>query len=122
MAIKQVGHGVWESSLLGETFTSREAAEHYENLEKQRNKKKSTGDKLMDSLSTEDLKSFLIAANARIDENANRPRSDAQAGEWLTNHPELFGSNAEAATVNGAALRTYLLQQGKHEPFSHWDL
>ena len=121
MAIKKVGHDMWESSLLGEVFTSQKAAEHYENLEKQRNVKRSAGDKLLDAMSTEELKSVLISAGARIDDQQNRAQRDAQAGEWVSAHPELFTSSQENALINSGALRGWLLQQGKREPFSHWD-
>lgn len=121
MPVKKVGFDDWVSTLTGHHYTSEAAAIHYDNLEKRRSRAQSEGDKILESLSAEQIKSLGLAFNSRIDENLNRPYADEQAGEWFASHPEVE-SGGQNGTANGAALGAWLRASGKNPPFSKHDL
>lgn len=121
MAVKKVGYDDWVSTLTGHHYTSETAALHYDNLEKRRSRAASKGDQILDALSAEQIKSLATAMHSRIDEAANKPFADEQAGEWFAEHPEII-AEGNAGTANGAALGAWLRASGKNPPFSKHDL
>jgi hypothetical protein len=121
MSVKEIKHGVWTSTLTGHEYDSETAARHYDSLERRRARTQTEGQKLLESLSAEQIKSLFLAANADIDENLSRPDTTQSGQEFFASHPEIV-SEGQVGDRNGAALRTYLLSQGKHAPWSQQDL
>jgi hypothetical protein len=120
MAVKQIGSEFY-STLTSYSYTSRQAAEHYDNLEKRRSRAASEGDKLLESLSADQIKSLSLAMSAKIDEVQNRGYGQEVAAEWFEQNPEVI-SAGEAGHANGVAMNVYLKSQGREFPYSKHDL
>jgi hypothetical protein len=121
MAVKHLGHDDWLSTLTGQHFTSELAAKKYDNEERMRARTQTEGQKLLESLSAEQIKSLFLAANADIDENLSLPDTTQAGEEFFASHPEIV-SEGQVGDRNGAALRTWLLSKGKHAPWSQQEL
>jgi hypothetical protein len=121
MSVKEIKHGVWTSTLTGHEYDSETAARHYDSLERRRARTQTEGQKLLESLSAEQIKSLFMAANSAIDEIASQPETEQSAKQFFAGHPEIV-SEGQVGDRNGAALRAYLLSKGKHAPFSQRDL
>lgn len=108
MSVRQVGIGHWYSSLTEQSYDSLPAATHYDNLERLKSKPQSPGSKLLDSLSTEQLKSLveeMTIQAEQVEGNLN----------WQQVQKDFVSANHDfvANTANGSALAAVLVERGK---------
>lgn len=117
MAITTLKNGEFYSSMTGHCYTSRQAAEHYESLERRRARSESEGEKILASLSTAQLKSLALAFNAQIEDQRNLGYGVEKAQEFFNEHQEIKTEGVEGH-ANGVAINTWLRSQGYEFPFS----
>jgi hypothetical protein len=112
----------WKSTLLSAEFDSREAAQHYEDREKRRTAPESAGQKVLDGLSKDQLRSVIqeVHAQAEADQSSGLDREQTQA--WLDENPHIIREGSEAGARNSLAIRSWLAARGKKPPFSPIDL
>ena len=108
MAVTKTGFNTWYSSLVDTTFGSEKAAKHYDDLQRRRSLPESEGEKLLNSLTTEQIKSLAMAANVEAENINGRPN-------WLKVQEEFVAANPEFLPDprNGAALQAVLIDRGK---------
>jgi hypothetical protein len=111
MSVRQVGVGHWYSTLAEQTYDSELAARHYDNLERMRSMVDSEGDKLLASLTPEQIRSLDAAARLQADQvNRRQDWQDVQK-EFVAANPDYL-----ANTANGSALAAVLVERGKLNP------
>jgi hypothetical protein len=111
MTVRKVGLDHWYSTLADETYDSELAARHYDDLERLRSSPESEGQKILDSLSTAQLKSLIIEMNVQSDQPAGRMDWQQIQQEFVDTHPDFF-----ACPTNGGALSAVLVERGKLTP------
>jgi hypothetical protein len=122
MAVKKVGPGQWLSTLTGHYETSEEAALHYDRLEAQKIRAgQDEGEKILDGLTAEQLKSLALAAVRRTDEVTNRPDGEDSIIRFVMSHPEYINEGADGS-LNAGAMSAHLRGQGKFPPYRVDDL
>jgi hypothetical protein len=118
MAVNKLGPERWQSSLTGQTYTSEQAARHYDTLEAQSIRAgQDPGEAILSKLSTEELKSVTESMIRRADEAASRPDGVASITEWLANTPAYIDEGL-AGAQNSGALKAHLRSQGLFPPYS----
>jgi hypothetical protein len=111
MSVKKVGTFRWHSTLADQDYDSEEAARHYDNLERMKSSPESAGSKILDSLSTEQIKSLATEMIAQADQvEGNRNWQQVQK-EFVANNPDFVANPA-----NGSALAAVLVERGKLDP------
>jgi hypothetical protein len=115
-------NGVWFSNLTGHSYDSEKAASHFDSLEARRRKTASAGDKVLESLTTEQLKALSFAMAVKEDQIQNRGYGEEQSRMFFEQHPELISSASAEGNANGASLRTWLAGQNRTYPYSVHDL
>jgi hypothetical protein len=108
MSVRKVGIGQWYSTLARETYESELAAKHYDNLERMRSSPGSAGSKILDSLSTDQLKSLVTEMNAQAEQIEGNLDFNKVQEEFVANNPDYL-----ANSHNGAALIAVLVERGK---------
>jgi hypothetical protein len=121
MTVTRVGFG-FKSSLTGHTYDSIEAATHYENLERRITAPQSDGQKLLDSLTTEQVKGLALAMNREVDDQNNNGIAVEETQEWLAENKHISRDNTPEGYRNSVALSIWLNERGKTAPFSRIDL
>lgn len=111
MSVRKIGIGQWYSTLAEQTFDSEPAARHYDNLERMRSTPESAGQKILDGLSTEELKSLILELNVQSDQfEGNRNWQEVQK-EFVAANPDYL-----PIPINGSALAAVLVERGKLDP------
>jgi hypothetical protein len=121
MTVEKSARG-WKSTLLTAEFDSREAAQHYEDREKRRIAPESVGQKIMNSLSADQLRSVVqeVHAQAEADQLSGYNKEQSQA--WIDENPHIIREGTEVGARNSLAMRMWLEERGKKPPFSPIDL
>jgi len=73
------------------------------------------GERIIEGLSTEQLRSLATAMHSKIDEATNKGYADEAAAQWFRNHPEV-AFDGQRGYDNGLRMQTWLKQQGKTRP------
>jgi hypothetical protein len=113
MSVQKVGIGHWYSSLTETAYDSEKAARHYDNLERQRMQAsgETYGTKLLNSISTGELKSLVSAAIVEADSIAgNRNFLEVQQ-DFVNANPDYVANR-----TNGIALSAVLVERGLLDP------
>ena len=111
MAVTKVGHAQWHSSFTGQTYESEMAARHYEKEMRMASSAQSEGSKLIDSLTTEQLKSLVIESKIRADQIEGNLDWNQVQNEFVAANPDYV-----ANTRNASALAAVLIDRGKLTP------
>ena len=108
MSVRQIGVGSWYSSLTEQSYDSELAARHYDNLERMKSAADSPGSKLLDSLSTDQLKSLVTEMQIQAEQVQG-------VQDWRQIQEEFVAANPDflANERNGSALAAVLVDRGK---------
>jgi hypothetical protein len=110
MAVTRIGDS-WYSSLTEQNYDSEVAAKHYDNLERMKSRPDSEGSKLLDSLSTEQLKSLVTEMGVRAEQVQGNLNWRQAQKDFVAANPDYV-----ANTANGSALAAVLVERGKLTP------
>jgi hypothetical protein len=126
MAIRNVGGAFeprWVSSLLPNTsFTTEREAAKADNIEARKAAAQDKGHEILDSLSTKDMKSLILALNGRTAEAVGKADGAAIANQWFSEHPEFISHASAEGTSNGAKMAGWLQAQHRRQPYTKFDL
>jgi hypothetical protein len=122
MSVKKAANGEWISSLTGFSYSSLEAAQFYDDRQKQEARVQTKGEKILENLSAEEIKSLYLAVTSRADEDEVKAQGAAQSEEWFQAHPEIISAPGEVGYANGVRMDLWLRQQGRSYPYSSQDL
>jgi hypothetical protein len=119
MACEQRGIGRWFGTLTQRSYDSEMACRHYEGLEARRRAAATPtkAEQWLEKLSPAELKNVIETLSTQAAETSNAADMGNSLFTFNANHPELVTEGWQG-TVNGAAIRTYLVQRGAYAPYS----
>lgn len=118
MPVQRTKGGQYFSTLTGQSYESETEARHFDRraaLEYQRNADERND--LLGKLTPDETKLLVEQMIVAASDQAGSEQMVDGMEDFISAHPE-FVADGQIGFANGSALRTFLLQQGRRQPFS----